>query len=187
MKIKFMSSLLLLLLLLLLLTGCSGKLYTYEKVSSESKKNIARDILVENPGTINRKNGLKAYTGYLERDKNKKITIINAREQLLPFDQNIICTDFAEVYLVPKFYEFKNKNRNNYKILNNMEVSTTANGIHPRCKNLKITIDCNDETKYLEIIDKYIEYLNEDGMYLNKKGTNRYEVYCKDGKQLYQD
>ena len=170
-----------------LLTGCSGKLYTYEKVSSESKEKIARDISVENPGTINRKNGLQAYTGYLERDKNKKITIINAREQLLPFDQNIICTDFAEVYLVPKFYEFKNKNRNNYKILNNMEVSTTANGIHPKCKNLKITIDCNDETKYLEIIDKYIEYLNSDGMYLNKKGTNRYEVYCKDGKQLYQD
>ena len=106
------------LLLLLLLTGCSGKLYTYEKVSSESKEKIARDISVENPGTNNRKNGLQAYTGYLERDKNKKITIINAREQLLPFDQNIICTDFAEVYLVPKFYEFKNKNRNNYKILN---------------------------------------------------------------------
>ena len=164
------------LLVLLLLTGCSEKLYTYEKVVSESKKNIAEDIVVENPGSFNRNNGLKAYTGYLERG-----------EQLLPFGQNVICTDFAEVYLVPKFNEFKNKNRNNYNFLNNMEVSTTKNGIHPRCKNLKITIDCNDETKYLEIIDKYIEYLNEDGMYLNKKGTNRYEVYCKDGKQLYKD
>ena len=174
-----------LLLAAVILTGCSGKLYTYEKVVSESKKKIARDIVVENPGTINRKNGLQAYTGYLERDKNKKITVINAREQLLPFDQNIICTDFAEVYLVPKFNEFKNKN--NYNILNKMEVSATTNGIHPKCKNLKIIIDCNEETKYLEIIDKYIEYLNNDGMFLNKTGTNRYEVYCKDGTQAYQD
>ena len=182
-NIKFM----LLILVLSLLTGCSGKLYTYEKVVNESKKKIAEDIVVENPGSFNRNNGLKAYTGYLERDKNKKITIINVREQLLPFCQNVLCTDFAEVYLVPKFNEFKSKNKYNFNTLYNMEVGTTESELHPRCKNLKITIDCNDETKYLEMIDKYIEYLNEDGIYLNKKGTNRYEVYCKDGKQLYQD
>ncbi|MBO5529811.1 MAG: hypothetical protein J5970_00240, partial [Bacilli bacterium] len=94
---------------LLLVTGCSNKLYTYEKIVSESKNRIAKDIVVENPGNINRNNGLKAYTAYLERDKNKKITIINGKEYLLPVGQNYLCTDFAEVYLVPKFYEFKNK------------------------------------------------------------------------------
>ena len=54
------------------MTGCSNKLYTYEKIVSESKNIIANDIVIDNPGSFNRNNGLKAYTAYLERDKNKK-------------------------------------------------------------------------------------------------------------------
>lgn len=65
---------------LLLVTGCSSKLYSYEKIVSESKERIANDIVIDNPGSFNRNNGLKAYTAYLERDKNKKITIINGKE-----------------------------------------------------------------------------------------------------------
>ena len=175
-----------LLLATLLLTGC-GKLYTYEKVVSESKKTIAKDIVIENPGTINRSNGLKAYTVYLERDKNKKITVINVQDQLLPFGQSSLCTDFAEVYLVPKFKEFKKNSKYDSRVLNNIEVSTTDNELHSKCKNLKIIIDCDDKDKYYNAIDEYIKYLNEDGIYLNKKGTNRYDVYCKDGQKIYQD
>ena len=182
---KKLLSILFLSTVLLLLTGRSSKLYTYEKVVKESKRIIARDIVIENPGYINRDNGLKVYTGYLEKDKNKKITIINGKDFLLPVAQNYICSDIADVYLVPEFYKFKSKNR--YYGLSNMKVESVSSGLHPRCKELKITIDCDNKDRYYNIINKYIEYLNEDGIYLNKKGTNRYDIYCQSGKQLFEN
>ena len=170
---------------LLLVTGCSSKLYSYEKIVSESKERIANDIVIDNPGSFNRNNGLKAYTAYLERDKNKKITIINGKEYLLPVGQNYLCTDFAEVYLVPKFYEFKNKYGLNS--LYDMKVESKNSALHPRCKDLKVTINCNNKSKYFNAINIFIEDLNKDGIYLNKTGMNRYDIYCQDGKQLFEN
>ena len=170
---------------LLLVTGCSSKLYSYEKVINESKNRIANDIVIDNPGSFNRNNGLKAYTAYLERDKNKKITIINGKEYLLPVGQNYLCTDFAEVYLVPKFYEFKNKYGLNS--LYDMKVESKNSNLHPRCKDLKVTINCNNKSKYFNAINIFIEDLNKDGIYLNKTGMNRYDIYCQDGKQLFEN
>lgn len=169
---------------ILLLTGCS-KLYTYDRVVRESKNKIARDIVIENPGSINRDNGLKAYTAYLERDKYKKITIINGKDTLLPFGQNYLCTDFAEVYLVSKFNDYKSKNRYDYDILYNMNVESVSNSLHPKCKNLKITIDCSEKEKYLKVINDFILRLNREGIYLNETGVNRYEIKCLNGQNNY--
>ena len=170
---------LLLVITISLVTGC-GKLYSYEDVVNKTKYKIADDLIIEDPGNVNRDNGLQAYTAYLERDKYKKITIINGKDYLLPIAQNYLCTDFAEVYLVPKFTEFKNKNR--YYELYNMKVESINSSLHPKCKNLKITIDCNDKEKYMNIIQKYKEYLKEDKIYLNETGINRYEISCENGQ-----
>lgn len=97
----------LLLITIILLSGCSGKLYTYKDVINKTRNKIANDLVIEDPGYINRDNGLKAYTAYLERDKSKKITIINGKDYTLPVAGNYLCTDFAEVYLVLKFNEYK--------------------------------------------------------------------------------
>lgn len=169
---------------ILLLTGCS-KLYTYDRVVRESKDKIARDIVIENPGSINRDNGLKAYTAYLERDKYKKITIINGKDTLLPFGQNYLCTDFAEVYLVSKFNEYKNRNSFNYNILSNMNVESVSSALHPKCKNLKITIDCNEREQYMKILNDFILRLKREGIYLNETGVNRYEITCQNGQNNY--
>ena len=178
-----MKKYLLLFLFILLTTGCNSKLYTYNKVEEESKKRLANDIVVEDPGSFNRNNGLKAYTAYLERDKNKEITIINGHDYLLPIATNYLCTNFSDVYLVPKFNEFKRKNIYDA----NIEVESQASTLHPKCSDLKITIDCNEKEKYFSVIDKYIEYLNEDGIYLNKEGFNRYDIYCQDGSRYFSD
>lgn len=169
---------------ILLLTGCS-KLYTYDRVVRESKNKIARDIVIENPGSINRDNGLKAYTAYLERDKYKKITIINGKDTLLPFGQNYLCTDFAEVYLVSKFNEYKNRNSFNYNILSNMNVEPVSSALHPKCKNLKITIDCNEREQYMKVLNDFILRLKREGIYLNETGVNRYEIACQNGQNNY--
>ena len=169
---------------LLLLTGCSN-LYSYRNVVRKTNGLIAKDLIIEDPGYFNRNNGLKAYTAYLVRNRDKKITIINGKDTLLPFGQNFLCTDFAEVYLVSEFDIFKRNNRYNY--LYDIEADATNSGLHPRCKNLKFTINCNDKEKYLDIIDKYIEYLNKEGIYLNKEGLNRYEIFCQDGQQYYKN
>jgi hypothetical protein len=44
-----------------------------------------------------------------------------------------------------------------------------------------------DKDNYLNIIDKYIRYLNDDNIYLNETGINRYDIYCKNGGQYYKD
>lgn len=165
-------------IIVLLMTGCS-KLYTYDRVVKESKNKIASDIVVENPGSINRDNGLQSYTAYLSSNKYKKITIINGKDYLLPFGQNYLCTDFAESYLVPKFNDFKHKNN----ILNTITVESTTSSLHPRCKDLKITIDCNEKEKYFYIIHKFKEELNKEGIYLNETGVNRYDIYCQNGQK----
>lgn len=175
---------LLLFITVFLVTGCS-KLYTYDRVVRESKNKIARDIVIENPGSINRDNGLKAYTAYLERDKYKKITIINGKDTLLPFGQNYLCTDFAEVYLVSKFNEYKNRNSFNYNILSNMNVEPVSSALHPKCKNLKITIDCNEREQYMKVLNDFILRLKREGIYLNETGVNRYEIACQNGQNNY--
>lgn len=172
----------LLLITMILLTGCSGKLYTYKDVVNKTRNKIASDLVIEDPGSINRDNVLKAYTAYLGRDKSKKITIINGKDYTLPVAGNYLCTDFAEVYLVPKFNEFKYKNS-----VYNMKVEAVSNELHPRCKNLKITIDCNDSEKYLNNIYSFKKYLNESGMYLNELGVNRYDIYCQDGQRYHKN
>lgn len=170
---------LLLLVAVIFLSGCSNKLYTYRDVVNKTRNKIANDLIIEDPGFINRDNGLKAYTAYLDRNKLKKITIINGKDYLLPFNQNYLCTDFAEVYLVPKFNEFKNKSRNIY----NVNVETVSSSLHPKCKDLKIIIDCNEDDKYLNIINDFKDYLKKDGIYLNETGINRYDIYCQNGQK----
>lgn len=171
----------------LLLSGCSSKLYTYNDVVNQSYKRIADDLVIEDPGYFNRNNGLKAYTAYLKRDEDKKITIINGKDTLFPFGQNYLCSDFSEVYLVSKFDEFKSKSRYDFNTLYDIRVEAINSGRHPKCKNLRFTINCNDKEKDLDIIDKYTEFLNEEGIYLNKNGLNRYEIFCQNGQQYYND
>lgn len=173
---------LLLVITISLVTGC-GKLYSYKDVVNKTKNKLANDLVIEDPGYINRDNGLKAYTAYLKRDKYKKITIINGQDYTLPVSSNFLCTDFAEVYLVPKFTEFKNKSRYDFNTLYKMKVESVSSGNHPRCKILKITIDCTEEEKYLNLIYRFKEELKEDGLYLNETGINRYEIYCENGQK----
>lgn len=172
----------LLLLILLVSTGCSSKLYTYRDVVRKTNGKIAKDLVIEDPGYFNRNNGLRRYKGYLVRDKSKKITIINGQEYLLPIGQNYICTDFAEVYLVPEFDKFKKISRYD-NTLYNIRVESVTSSLHPKCKDLKITIDCDDKEKYLTIINRYKEYLSENNMFLNDTGMNRYEIYCQNGQR----
>ena len=67
-----------------------------------------------------------------------------------------------------------------------MNVESKDSGLHSKCKDLKITIDCNDKDKYLTVIKRYKEYLKEDGIYLNKTGMNKYEIYCQNGQRYYE-
>lgn len=176
--------LLLFLSIIFITTGCSEKLYSYRDVVRKTNGKIAKDLIIEDPGYFNRNNGLRRYKGYLVRDKYKEVTIINGKEYLLPVGQNYICTDFAEVYLVDEFDKFKNKSRYD-SILYNMKVESMDSSLHPKCKDLKITINCNDKEKYLTVINKYKDYLNENGMYLNEYGLNRYDIYCQNGQKYY--
>lgn len=171
--------------LMFLLTGCSEKLYTYRDVVRKTNGKIAKDLIIEDPGYFNRNNGLRRYKGYLVRDKYKEITIINGRDYLLPFAQNYNCTDFAEKYLVPEFDKFKKTSSYDFDTLYIMKVESMDSSLNPKFKDLKITIDCNEKDKYLTVIKRFKEFLNENDMYLNENGINRYEIYCQNGQKYY--
>jgi len=171
----------------LLVTGCEEKLYTYDKAVNDSNNKIANDLVIEKPDNLDRSKTAFSYTAYLKRDKDKTFTILNGQEYLLPFSKNYLCTDFAEVYLLPKYEEFKNKYIKDYKELGDMTTEVKESSLSMKCKDLKFTIDCDNKDNYLSIIDKYIRYLNDDNIYLNETGINRYDIYCKNGGQYYKD
>lgn len=171
--------------LIFLVTGCN-KLYSYKQLNDKCNKKIAYDLVIDDSDSFDRKNGLRMHTAYLNRNKYRKFNIINGQEYLLPISNNFLCTNFADVYLLPEYKEFERKYKYNYKELYNIKVETKQNGLHPKCSNLKITINC-DNKEHFYLIDKYIEYLNKDGIYLNRKGLNRYDIYCQDGSEYTND
>ena len=66
-----------------------------------------------------------------------------------------------------------------------MNVESVSSALHPKCKNLKITIDCNEREQYMKVLNDFILRLNREGIYLNETGVNRYEIACQNGQNNY--